>query len=55
MKTINESKNQNSIESSVSFDQDSRESYFEMLEQAFINLSLVDNELVDLEELVRDL
>lgn len=55
METITQSINQNNIESEGTFDRDSRENYFEMLEQAFINLSLVDHEFVDLEELVMDL
>lgn len=54
METMTQSNNQSYIESGGSFDNESRENYFKMLEQAFINLSLVDHEFVDLEELVSD-
>jgi hypothetical protein len=54
METITQSNNQKKIESGVSFDKESRESYFEMLEQAYINLLLVEPELVDLEALLQE-
>lgn len=53
METITQSNNQTKIESGVPFDKESRENYFEMLQQALINLSLVD-ELEELEILVQE-
>lgn len=54
METLNQTNNKIDTETGSSFDKESRENYFKMLEQAFINLLLVDNELVDLEELVEE-
>ncbi len=54
METITQSNNQAKVETGVSFDKESRESYFEMHEQALINLSLVDLDMEDLEILVME-
>lgn len=54
METIHQSNHQNLIESGVPFDKESRENYFEMHQKALINLSLVDDELEELEVLVQE-
>lgn len=43
----------NQIESESSFDREARESYFEMLEVAFKNLSIVDQKKIDQAVLVQ--
>lgn len=54
METITQTNDQGNIELETPFDQDSRERYFEMLEQAFINLSLVNHEMEELEALIEE-
>lgn len=54
METIIQANNQIKIDAGVPFDKESRENYFENLQQALINLSLVDDELEELEVLVHE-
>jgi hypothetical protein len=54
MKTITQLNNQIHIEPVVHFDKESRESYFEMLQQALINFSLVDDGIDELEILLKE-
>lgn len=54
MEAITQSYSQTNIENSDLFDKESRENYFEMLEKAFVNLSLVDHKMEELEELVQE-
>lgn len=54
METFTQTNNQTYVESCVTFDKETRKNYFERLEQALLNLSLVDYEIEELEVLVQE-
>jgi hypothetical protein len=54
METFTQTNNQTYVESGVTFDKEARENYFEMLEQAYVNLALVDPEMDTQEVLVEE-